>query len=143
MRAQEFKALLTTLPKEITAWYRTNTKEDIQMEQNGSNGVGSVVSSFFLGGLIGAGVALLVAPKAGSEMREQIRGLAGTATKRANDYYEQITQVVASTLDSGKELLDDKKQLIANAVQAGIALYEEKLQKAKESGQYSESQPVE
>ncbi len=41
------------------------------MEENRSRGTCSVISSFFLGGLIGAGVALLMAPKAGSETRNK------------------------------------------------------------------------
>jgi gas vesicle protein len=103
--------------------------------ENGSGGAGLGISSFFLGGLIGAGVALLMAPKAGRETREQIRGLAGTAKQKADDYYGQITEAVASTLETGKELLDDKKQLITKAVQAGINLYEQKQEKITMSGQ--------
>jgi gas vesicle protein len=112
------------------------------MEENGSCGIGLVISSFFLGGLVGAGVALLMAPKSGTEMREQIRGLAGTASDKAHDYYGQITQTVASTLESGKELLDDKKQLITRAVQAGVDMYEEKLRKGGTSRQQSAGQPM-
>ena len=98
------------------------------MEREGSGGVGSVVSSFFLGGLIGAGIALLVAPTTGSETREQIRGFAGDARKKADDYYEQIKEAVTSTLDNGKGLIEEKKRLITNAVQAGIEAYEKKKQ---------------
>lgn len=94
------------------------------MEHEGSGGVGSVVSSFFLGGLIGAGIALLVAPATGRETREQIRGLAGDARKKADDYYEQIKEAVTSTLENGKGLVEEKKRLITNAVQAGIEAYE-------------------
>lgn len=98
------------------------------MEHEGSGGVGSVVSSFFLGGLIGAGIALLVAPMTGSETREQIRGFAGEATKKADDYYEEIKETVTSTLENGKGLVEEKKRLITNAVQAGIEAYEKKKQ---------------
>ncbi len=96
------------------------------MEENGSRGVGSVISSFFLGGLIGAGVALLLAPKAGSETREQIRGFAGSAKEKADDYYGQVKEAVTSTLENARGLLDDKKRLINDAVQAGIAMYQQK-----------------
>lgn len=98
------------------------------MEHEGSGGVGSVISSFFLGGLIGAGIALLVAPMTGSETREQIRGLAGDARKKADDYYGQIKESVTSTLENGKGLIEEKKRLITNAVQAGIEAYEKKKQ---------------
>lgn len=98
------------------------------MEHEGSGGVCSVVSSFFLGGLIGAGIALLVAPMTGSETREQIRGFAGEAKKKADDYYEEIKETVTSTLENGKGLIEEKKRLITNAVQAGIEAYEKKKQ---------------
>ena len=96
------------------------------MEHEGSGGVGSVVSSFFLGGLIGAGIALLVAPATGRETREQIRGFAGNVKGKADDYYDQIKEAVTSTLENGKGLIEEKKRLITNAVQAGIDAYEKK-----------------
>ncbi len=98
------------------------------MEENGSRGTCSVISSFFLGGLIGAGVALLMAPKAGSETREQIKGLASTATSKADDYYGQVKETIACTLENAKGLIDEKKRLITEAVQAGFATYEQKKQ---------------
>ena len=98
------------------------------MEHEGSGGVGSVVSSFFLGGLIGAGIALLVAPMTGRETREQIRGFAGDARKKADDYYEEIKEAVTSTLENGKGVIEEKKRLITSAVQAGIEAYEKKKQ---------------
>ncbi len=95
------------------------------MEENGGRGVGSVISSFFLGGLIGAGLALLVAPKSGSETREQIKGFAGSAKERADDYYGQVKEAVTSTLENARGLFDDKKRLINDAVQAGITMYQQ------------------
>ena len=47
------------------------------MKSEGSScRVCSAMSSFFLGGVIGAAVALLVAPRAGKETRQQIKGAA-------------------------------------------------------------------
>ena len=108
------------------------------MEENGSRGAGSVISSFLLGGLIGAGVALLLAPKSGSETREQIRGFAGTARERADDYYSQVKEAVNSTLENARGLIDEKKRLITDAVQAGFAMYDQKRQ-GKSSGSEEQS----
>jgi len=96
------------------------------MGHEGSSGVCSVMSSFFLGGLIGAGVALLITPKTGEETREQINGFAGNVKEKADDYYEQIKQTVVSTLENGKGVIEEKKRAITNAVQAGIEAYEKK-----------------
>ena len=98
---------------------------------------------FFWGALIGASVALLFAPKTGRETREQIRGLAGTAKEKADNYYDQVKEAVAHTLENAKGLLDEKKQLITDAVQAGIATYEQKKQeKATTSGQDKPAPPM-
>jgi gas vesicle protein len=100
------------------------------MEHEGSGGVGSVVSSFFLGGLIGAGIALLVAPMSGKETREQLKGFAGNVKEKADDYYDEIKGAVTSTLENGKGLVEEKKRLITSAVQAGIDAYEKKKEEA-------------
>ncbi|MGD0488307.1 MAG: YtxH domain-containing protein [Syntrophorhabdales bacterium] len=86
----------------------------------------SVMSSFFLGGFIGAAIALLVAPRAGKETRQQIKGTAEDVKVKAEDYYKQIKETVTSALEHGKDLVTEKKQLIAKAVQKGIEAYEKK-----------------
>jgi len=95
------------------------------MKNGGSfSGVCSVASSFFLGGLIGGGISLLVAPASGREARQQIVGLAQGVKGKAGDYYGQIKETVTSALEEGKGLIDEKKRLISTAVQAGIEAYE-------------------
>ena len=79
-----------------------------------------VASSFLLGGIVGAAVGLLSAPKSGKEVRSQVRDMAGDVKKRAGDYYEQVREAVTSALAEGKGLIDEKKRLITKAVQAGI-----------------------
>jgi len=85
-----------------------------------------VMSSFFLGGFIGAVVALLVAPRAGKETRQQIKDTAENVKVKAEDYYKQVKETVTSALEHGKDLVAEKKQLIAKAVQKGIEAYENK-----------------
>ena len=91
------------------------------MENEKSCGNGYLVaSSFLLGGLIGAAVGLLSAPKSGKEVRRQFRDMAGDVKEKAGHYYEQIREAVTSALVEGKGLIDEKKRLITKAVQAGI-----------------------
>jgi len=42
-------------------------------ERERGYGSGPIIFSFFIGGLVGAGIALLLAPKAGRETREKIK----------------------------------------------------------------------
>ena len=86
----------------------------------------STISSFFLGGFIGAAVALLVAPKAGKETRQQIKGTAESVKAKGEDYYKQVKETVTSVLEHGKDLVAEKKQRIAKAVREGIEAYEKK-----------------
>jgi len=86
----------------------------------------SVISAFFLGGFVGAAVALLVAPKAGKETRQQIKGTAESVKAKGEDYYKQVKETVTSVLEHGKDLVAEKKQRIAKAVREGIEAYEKK-----------------
>ena len=97
------------------------------MKSEGSScRVCSVMSSFFLGGVIGAALALLVAPRAGKETRQQIKGAAEDVKGKAEDYYEQVKETVTSALEHGKGLVAEKKKLITKAVQEGIEAYKKK-----------------
>lgn len=85
---------------------------------------GSVLLSFLLGGLVGAGVALLFAPKSGKETREQIRELADEVKGKAEYYAEEVKGKVSSTFDKGKDFFQEKKSIIETAVEAGKEAYE-------------------
>jgi gas vesicle protein len=99
-------------------------KRRIEMRNEGpSCGSCSAMSAFFLGGIIGAGVALLVAPRAGKETRQQIMGAAEGAKGKAEDYYKQVKETVTSALEHGKGVVAEKKEHIAKAVQEGIDAY--------------------
>lgn len=108
-------------------------------DERGSSG--SVILAFLLGGVIGAGVALLTAPQSGRETREKMRGYADEGRKKASEYSGQAKEKMrefadesrnkaseyagqakeklSSAVDSGKHYVEDKKSLIANAYEAG------------------------
>lgn len=72
----------------------------------------SVLVPFLVGGVVGAGIALLLAPKSGKEMRKQIKDL-------ASDAKESVT----STIQKGRDLYDQSRAAITNAVEAGKEAY--------------------
>jgi gas vesicle protein len=96
------------------------------MEQRYSHRCGGGVFAFVVGGLVGAGASLLLAPQSGKETRKQIRGLADTVIDTTEGYYEQIKNTVVAALEDGQELLGEKKERIMNAVKAGMETYEKK-----------------
>ena len=81
---------------------------------------GSCVVAFLLGGVIGAGLALLYAPVSGREAREKIGDLAGDLKKRAEGlsgdvkskvggFIEQEKAVIKAAYDAGREAMEKEK----------------------------------
>jgi gas vesicle protein len=61
------------------------------MEQSGKGCCsGNALLSFLVGGLIGAGAALLMAPKTGEATRRMIRELAEDTKAKAEDWIEEV-----------------------------------------------------
>ena len=58
---------------------------------------------FAAGAAVGAAVALLLAPKSGEEMREELKDLAQDATKRAQDYCAQVKKDLEAAVVAEKE----------------------------------------
>lgn len=89
----------------------------------------SVFLAFVLGGIVGAGVALLMAPQSGKETREKIKGLADDIKEKATGYAGQIKDKVASAVEDGKGFFEEKKSLLTAAAEAGKEAYEKEKEK--------------
>jgi gas vesicle protein len=90
---------------------------------------GSMLLAFFLGGLVGAGIALVVAPKAGEETRKMIKELADDAKKKAEDYLEQAKSKATSVVEKGRDFIEKEKNIIGSAIDAGKDAYEKEKEK--------------
>lgn len=82
-------------------------------------GVGAVLLSFLAGAAVGAGIALLVAPKTGEELRGKIKGLADDALDKIKEYSSEAQEKIKATLEDGKEMLSEKKSILSSALEAG------------------------
>jgi len=80
------------------------------------------------GGAIGAVLALLYAPKSGSEMRETIADFAEDAVDKIKEYTKEAQEKIKTVIEDGKETLVEKKSILASAIEAG----REAMQKEKE-----------
>jgi gas vesicle protein len=63
----------------------------------------SVVTGLLIGGLIGAGVALLMAPRSGEETRAEIRS-------KAMEYRDRTKDVVNETVSQARSKADEVKE---------------------------------
>ena len=90
---------------------------------------GSVLLAFVLGGMVGAGVALLLAPQSGTETRRKIKELTDDVKEKATDYSGTSKGKGVSTVYKAKELYEEKKSAISAAVEAGKEAYEKEVAK--------------
>jgi gas vesicle protein len=87
-------------------------------EELGVNKIQSMLVPFLAGGLVGAGIALLLAPKSGRELRNDIKDIAaGTGEK------------IITTVEKGKMLYKDSTDAVKNAIEAGKTAYVETMEK--------------
>lgn len=100
-------------------------------EQDNGVGAGTVLLSFLAGAAVGAGVALLVAPKTGEEIRGKIKGLADDAIDKIKEYTTEAQEKIKSTLDDGKDLILEKKSIITTAIEAGKEAMEKERERLK------------
>ena len=90
------------------------------------------IGPFLIGAVLGAGIALLLAPQSGEETRRGIAQRARRAQDAARDFVEDVSGTVADKFDEVRatvgerieatlEAVDDKKRRVSNAFHAGRA----------------------
>jgi gas vesicle protein len=90
------------------------------------------IGAFVLGAAIGAGLALLFAPRTGEETRRELQRQARKMGDQAQDFVSEVTESVSNTfqsardkvessIDSTKNAVELKRRQVSNAVDAGRA----------------------
>lgn len=80
------------------------------------HGAESFLAGFFLGGIIGAGLALLFAPASGAETREQIARQVNRAMEEGKEGTEYVRKLVQEEIATVK----DKTGAVRDAVESGV-----------------------
>ncbi len=81
---------------------------------------------WFLAGLgIGAAVGILYAPKAGDEIRQQLRDMAEDGRDNVKERARQAREQAGSWADKGRDYLSQQKDQIRSAYEAGRQAYRE------------------
>jgi gas vesicle protein len=94
-----------------------------------------IAGAFLIGGLIGAAVALLYAPKSGRETRKDIARTARKVKKETvhlvedtidsiNDFAGDVKDKVSDIIDQGKDLSDSAKKEILKNLEDGQKIIE-------------------
>lgn len=79
--------------------------------------------AFFIGGLIGAGLALLYAPSSGADTRRRIREGMEDAGDWARERAEETKMRVNEGAGRVRQLITDQKENIRSAYEAGKEAY--------------------
>jgi gas vesicle protein len=83
------------------------------------------VKGLLIGGLIGAVLGILYAPKSGEEMREEIRHSAEELLEKAKCQYEEAYRKVEILADREKESIIGKKERLKRAFEAGVEAFKQ------------------
>ena len=75
------------------------------------------VGSFLMGLAVGAGIALLFAPRSGEETRRAIGDGARRVRDRATDAVEDATEAVTDTFDAARARVEERIESVRNAVE--------------------------
>jgi gas vesicle protein len=75
----------------------------------------SLVLPILISGVVGAAVALLFAPKPGSEVMTDIKDMASSAMEKGKGWYEQGAAAVKDAMEKGKEAAVESKEKLKSA----------------------------
>ena len=92
----------------------------------------SAFMAFLLGGVIGAGLALLYAPQSGAETRRRIRDGAEDAQDWARDTFDGAREKLSDGTEKVRHALSEKKENLKAAVEAGKDAYIRERDRLKE-----------
>lgn len=82
----------------------------------------SILVPFLVGGFVGAGIALLLAPKSGRELRKDIEDIASDTRDK-----------IAMTVEKGKELYVEGTEAVKHAIDAGKTAYVSEIEKHRKA----------
>ena len=80
---------------------------------NEGGGGGSFVMGLLTGTVLGAGLGMLFAPKAGSELRSQVAEQAGNLANTASEGYRRASEAAGGWAEKGKDAYDKARDAVS------------------------------
>src|SRR5436190_3762561 len=77
---------------------------------NEGSGGGSFVMGLLTGTVLGAGLGMLFAPKAGSELRGQLSDQAGSIANTASEGYRRAADTAKTWADKGRDVVNQASE---------------------------------
>ena len=84
-------------------------------------GSGAFLMGLLAGTVLGAGLGMLFAPRAGSELRSQLSDQAGRWRNTANDAYQQASEKVTQFVDRGRDAYEKARGSVATGTTGDVS----------------------
>jgi gas vesicle protein len=101
---------------------------------NDRNDAAGYLGWFFLGGMLGAAAALLMAPKTGRETRELLAERGNEVAKRAQAMATDAQGRAGEWFDKSRELFEEQTQRLMTAFEAGKDAMRDEIRKTPPRG---------
>jgi gas vesicle protein len=89
---------------------------------------GECMKGVIFGGLVGAALGILYAPKSGKETRKQICSRSEELMEKAKEQYEDLIRSIERLAQKEKEMIAEQKGRLKNALDAGVDAYRQEKQ---------------
>jgi len=80
-------------------------------------GGGSFVMGLLTGTVLGAGLGMLFAPKAGSELRNQLSEQAGNVANQASEGYRRASETAGQWAEKGRDVYNKASEAVVKGAQ--------------------------
>src|SRR6185503_13742826 len=84
---------------------------------NDNNGGSSFVMGLLTGTVLGAGLGMLFAPKAGSDLRNQLSEQAGNLANTASEGYKKASETAGEWADRGRDMYDKARDAVSRGAE--------------------------
>ncbi len=101
---------------------------------NDRNDAAGYLGWFFLGGMLGAAAALLMAPKTGRETRELLAERSNEVARRAQEMATDAQGRAGEWFDKSRELFEEQTQRLMTAFEAGKDAMRDEIRKTPPRG---------
>lgn len=91
----------------------------MNQNDNCSSGVAGLFAAFLVGGIVGAAVAVLFAPRSGAETREKLKEKAELLRENMEDMAREVKDKTYQAVEKSKVLLEEQKSRLNTAIEAG------------------------
>jgi gas vesicle protein len=88
-----------------------------RFDNEGGGGDGSFVMGLLTGTVLGAGLGMLFAPKAGSDLRSQLTDQAGNLRNTASEGYRRASEAAGEWTEKGRDIVDKAKDAAARGAE--------------------------